>query len=110
MPPREYLSRRSRGKTAQDSSTGTKVEGNGRVPPGSPQRTWDENDGRSPTIAFTASVDVSVPKGRLIFKLVQFRLGNKLFALYQGTTLVVPKGATKSGGFSVCVRTLHLVP
>ena len=29
-------------------------------------------------------------------------LGNKLFALYQGTTLVVPKGERKIGGFSPC--------
>jgi hypothetical protein len=27
-------------------------------------------------------------------------------ALYRGVTLIVPKGAKKSGGFRVCVRTM----
>jgi hypothetical protein len=44
----------------------------------------------------------------LIFKLVQIRLGNEFFALYQGTTLVVPKGATKSGALAPALFPLEI--
>jgi hypothetical protein len=45
-----------------------------------------------------------VERGRLKVTLVQIKLGDKIFALYQGTTSVVPPPGSNSQGFRVCHR------
>jgi hypothetical protein len=55
-----------------------------------PERTWPGKDGRSPTIAFA-----------------EIRLGDKLFALYQGTTSVVPPPAKMVRALALLPQNLH---